>query len=89
MPERKVRHILWAARLPLSLDMPTGIERDGELGDLVEDTRVPMPEEEATRSALIGRLCRIFRARCAFCNCAMGWMVVKHTHLKKWAANLE
>jgi RNA polymerase primary sigma factor len=52
MPERKVRYILRAARFPLSLDMPTGIEGDGALGDFVEDKHIPMPEEEATRSAL-------------------------------------
>jgi RNA polymerase primary sigma factor len=52
VPERKVRHMLRAARFPLSLDMPAGIDGDVELGDFVEDKHIPMPEEEATCSAL-------------------------------------
>jgi RNA polymerase primary sigma factor len=52
LPELKVRHMLRAARFPLSLDMPAGIDGDVELGDFVEDEHIPLPEEEATRSAL-------------------------------------
>ena len=52
LSERNVRHLLRAARFPLSLDVPIGIDGDDELGDFVADKRIPMPEEESTRLAL-------------------------------------
>lgn len=74
------------------LDMPAGIEGDGELGDLVEDRHIPVPEEEATRSALrdlvrealqdLPRGARVLQLR-------YGLDGVIHAHLKKWAANWE
>lgn len=48
----QVKQALQASRRPLSLEKPVGEEGDSELGQFVEDERVPDPVEEATRFML-------------------------------------
>lgn len=48
----QVKQALQASRQPLSLEKPVGEEGDSELGQFVEDDRVPDPVEEATRFML-------------------------------------
>jgi RNA polymerase primary sigma factor len=52
MPVEKVRLILKAARMTLSLDMPVGEEDDGRLGDFVEDRDAMNPTESVTNADL-------------------------------------
>lgn len=49
---RQVKQALRASRRPLSLEKPVGEEGDSELGQFVEDDRVPDPVEEASRFML-------------------------------------
>jgi len=54
---RKAEEMLRVARRPLSLEMPTGDEGDGELGDFVEDADSPAPDEAVT-SVMLRELLR-------------------------------
>lgn len=48
----QVKQALRASRQPLSLEKPVGEEGDSELGQFVEDDRLPDPVEEASRFML-------------------------------------
>jgi RNA polymerase primary sigma factor len=49
---RKVKQMIRFSRRTLSLELPVGDEDDAQLGDFIEDTNSPMPEESATKSLL-------------------------------------
>jgi RNA polymerase primary sigma factor len=48
----KVRHVLEAARYPLSLEVPIGYEGEGRIGDYIEDDDAIPPDEAAAASLL-------------------------------------
>jgi RNA polymerase primary sigma factor len=48
----KVREALIVSRPPISLETPTGVERDMHVGDLVEDRGTPSPAESLSRRYL-------------------------------------
>jgi len=50
-PER-VREILKISQDPVSLEMPVGEEEDSQLGDFIEDQKMPAPADAATRQLL-------------------------------------
>lgn len=52
MPEEKIRQILEAARLPVSLEAPIGQDGDAFLGDFIEDETQPPPIEVASQQLL-------------------------------------
>lgn len=52
MPEEKIRQILEAARLPLSLETPIGQDGDAYLGEFLEDEAQPAPLEVASHQLL-------------------------------------
>jgi len=52
MPEEKIRQILEAARLPVSLESPIGQDGDAFLGDFIEDETQPAPLEIASQQLL-------------------------------------
>jgi RNA polymerase primary sigma factor len=52
VPEEKVRQVLDAARHPVSLEAPVGLEGDAFLGDFIEDDSVPQPMELAAHQLL-------------------------------------
>jgi RNA polymerase primary sigma factor len=52
VPEDKVRQVLDAARHPVSLEAPVGLEGDAFLGDFIEDDSVPPPMELAAHQLL-------------------------------------
>ena len=52
LPEEKVRHVLEAARLPVSLETPVGQDGDAFLGDFIEDESMPAPLELASQQLL-------------------------------------
>ncbi|MDW7981752.1 MAG: RNA polymerase sigma factor RpoD [Thermomicrobium sp.] len=52
MPEEKVRQILEAARLPVSLEAPVGQDGDAFLGDFIEDEAQPSPIDIASQQLL-------------------------------------
>jgi len=52
VPEEKVRQVLDAARHPVSLEAPVGLEGDAFLGDFIEDNSVPPPMELAAQQLL-------------------------------------
>jgi len=52
MPEEKIRQILEAARLPVSLEAPIGQDSDAFLGDFIEDETQPPPIEVASQQLL-------------------------------------
>ncbi len=52
MPEEKIRQILDAARLPVSLEAPIGQDSDAFLGDFIEDEAQPSPFEVASQQLL-------------------------------------
>ena len=51
-PPRKVQYMIKVAKRPLSLQTPSGDQRDSELGEFIENEDIPSPEEEATRELL-------------------------------------
>ena len=59
MPVEKLRLLLDAARLPYSLDAPTGQDEEGATRDFVSDRAVPSPEDEALRGELANRIERV------------------------------
>ena len=50
-PER-VREIMKISQEPVSLEMPIGEEEDSNLGDFIEDHKIPPPAEAASRQML-------------------------------------
>jgi len=52
MPEEKIRQILEAARLPVSLEAPIGQDGNAFLGDFIEDETQPPPIEVASQQLL-------------------------------------
>ena len=56
MPPDKLRVLLEAARLPYSLDAPTGEDEEGAIREFISDQTVPSPEDEALRSELASRI---------------------------------
>ncbi len=52
LPEEKVRQVLEAARLPVSLEAPVGQDGDAFLGDFIEDESMPAPLELASQQLL-------------------------------------
>jgi RNA polymerase primary sigma factor len=52
LPEEKVRRVLEAARLPVSLEQPVGEEGDSVLGDFIEDDRSGAPLDNASQQIL-------------------------------------
>jgi RNA polymerase primary sigma factor len=63
VPEEKVRQVLDASRLPVSLEAPVGQEGDAFLGDFIEDETMPPPLELASQQLLktqiTDALCRL------------------------------
>jgi RNA polymerase primary sigma factor len=63
VPEEKVRQVLDASRLPVSLEQPVGQEGDAFLGDFIEDETMPPPLELASQQLLktqiTDALCRL------------------------------
>ena len=52
MPVKKTEQLIQATRQPLSLEMPTDEEEDGELGDLVPDPDAIAPAEAVSQTML-------------------------------------
>src|SRR5712671_2102747 len=52
MPVEKVRHVLKAAKEPLSFASPVGDEDDSQLGDFIEDKDAVLPIDAAIQSSL-------------------------------------
>jgi RNA polymerase primary sigma factor len=52
MPVEKVRHVLKAAKEPLSFATPVGDEDDSQLGDFIEDKDAVLPIDAAIQSSL-------------------------------------
>ncbi len=52
IPEDKVRRVLEAARLPVSLEQPVGEDGDSVLGDFIEDERSSAPLDTASHQIL-------------------------------------
>jgi RNA polymerase primary sigma factor len=58
LPE-KVEHMIEVARRPVSLEMPIGEDEEETLGDFVEDSDTPPPDETATRNLLRKHLAEV------------------------------
>jgi RNA polymerase primary sigma factor len=56
MPADKIRLLMEAARLPFSLDAPTGEDEDTTVREFVTDRTVPSPEDEVLAGEMAGRL---------------------------------
>ncbi|ADU96692.1 RNA polymerase sigma factor RpoD [Thermovibrio ammonificans] len=52
MPASKVRSILQLAQEPVSLETPIGDDEDSTLGNFIEDTKSPIPEQEVIKKDL-------------------------------------
>jgi RNA polymerase primary sigma factor len=52
VPQEKVKQMFELAQLPLSLETPIGEEEDDTLGEFVEDSESPDPEEETAHTLL-------------------------------------
>ena len=52
MPEDKIRKVLKMAKEPISMETPIGEDEDANIGDLIEDTTIALPVDEATKSNL-------------------------------------
>ena len=52
LPEDKVRRVLEASRLPVSLEQPVGDDGDSVLGDFIEDERSSTPIDSAAHQIL-------------------------------------
>lgn len=59
-----VTNAIQAWRDPVSLDAPTGTERDNTLGDCFEDATAPSAFEIAVRHSLHAELCRVLLTLC-------------------------
>ena len=57
----KVREIMKIAQDPVSLETPIGEEEDSHLGDFVEDTESPAPDEQAVSNLLKEQLAAVLR----------------------------
>jgi RNA polymerase primary sigma factor len=62
LPVEKLRLLVDAARLPYSLDAPTGQDEEGAIRNFVRDRAVPSPEDEALRGELANRIERVLEA---------------------------
>jgi RNA polymerase primary sigma factor len=49
MPEDKIRKVLKIAKEPISMETPIGEDEDANIGDLIEDTTIALPVDEATK----------------------------------------
>jgi len=56
IPVEKLRLLVDAARLPYSLDAPTGQDEESAIRDFVSDRAVPSPEDDALRGELANRI---------------------------------
>jgi len=52
MPEDKIRKVLKIAKEPISMETPIGEDEDASIGDLIEDTTIALPLDEATKNNL-------------------------------------
>ena len=52
MPEDKMRKVLKIAKEPISMETPIGEDEDASIGDLIEDTTIALPVDEATKHNL-------------------------------------
>ena len=52
MPEDKIRKVLKIAKEPISMETPIGEVEDASIGDLIEDTTIALPVDEATKHNL-------------------------------------
>ena len=52
MPEDKIRKVLKIAKEPISMETPIGEDEDASIGDLIEDTTIALPVDEATKHNL-------------------------------------
>mgnify|MGYP000138450677 FL=1 len=52
LPEDKIRRVLKIAKEPISTETPIGDEDDTTLGDFIQDTSIPSPDEAATEDNL-------------------------------------
>ena len=52
LPEDKIRRVLKIAKEPISTETPIGDEEDTTLGDFIEDTAIPSPDNAATEDNL-------------------------------------
>jgi len=52
MPVSKVRSIMQISQDPISLEMPVGDDEDTTLGNFIEDSKSPIPEEEIIKRDL-------------------------------------
>ena len=52
MPEDKIRKVLKIAKEPISMETPIGEDEDAGIGDLIEDTTIALPLDEATKNNL-------------------------------------
>ena len=52
LPEDKIRRVLKIAKEPISTETPIGDEDDTTLGDFIEDTAIPSPDQAATEDNL-------------------------------------
>jgi RNA polymerase primary sigma factor len=59
IPSEKVRGVLKLSKMPLSLELPIGEDRDSELGDFVEDRSTIPPAEAASRELLKAQLSKV------------------------------
>jgi RNA polymerase primary sigma factor len=62
LPPSQVKQMLKTARHPLSLEMPIIIDEDSVLGDFIEDSETPPPDEIATNNLLRQQLEAAFSA---------------------------
>ena len=52
MPEDKIRKVLKIAKEPISMETPIGEDEDASIGDLIEDTTIALPVDDATKQNL-------------------------------------
>lgn len=52
LPEDKIRRVLKIAKEPISTETPIGDEDDTTLGDFIQDTAIPSPDQAATEDNL-------------------------------------
>ena len=52
MPEDEIRKVLKIAKEPISMETPIGEDEDASIGDLIEDTTIALPVDEATKQSL-------------------------------------
>ncbi len=52
MPEDKIRQVIKIEKEPISMETPIGEDEDANIGDLIEDTTIALPVDEATKSNL-------------------------------------